>query len=142
MYHTYKKTFWGTTSQIKKFRRSWINTLRSALLRRGPKIDNSLYRLVGCDLATFEAHIEGFFQEGMNWKNMGKWRLDHLRPVESFEVGHAWSVCFDYRNLVPKWSSNYSKRIYSKEHETLWINHMRNCGFKGDLCLCFEEPTK
>ena len=34
-----------------------------------------------CDIATFRAHIEFQFKEGMSWENYGDWHIDHRVPL-------------------------------------------------------------
>jgi hypothetical protein len=70
--------------------------------------------IVGFDLAELMAHLEPQFQRGMTWSNHGKWHIDHIRPLCSFEFQtpddpqfrEAWALT----NLRPLWArDNLSK---------------------------------
>ncbi len=60
----------------------------------------------GCKFDELKHHIESQFTDGMNWQNYGKWHVDHIRPVASFDLGDLEQVrqCFNYHNLRPLWA--------------------------------------
>lgn len=66
--------------------------------------------ILGCSIADFMAFIGGNFQPGMTWDNWGrgrgKWNLDHIRPVSSFDLTqpHHQARCFHFANFQPLWS--------------------------------------
>ncbi|MGV9199678.1 MAG: hypothetical protein ACOC4M_12765 [Promethearchaeia archaeon] len=75
---------------------------------------------VGCDIETLRKHIEKQFQEGMNWKNQGKWHIDHRRPCASFDLNleKERHKCFHYTNLQPLWGEdNLSKNDFYDEEK-------------------------
>ena len=37
---------------------------------------------LGCNIETFQKHIEQQFTEGMSWQNYGEWHIDHKTPLE------------------------------------------------------------
>jgi hypothetical protein len=59
--------------------------------------------LLGCSLDDFKARIESKFKDGMTWANRGnghgKWNLDHIRPVASFDLSDPMqqAICFNYK---------------------------------------------
>ncbi len=70
--------------------------------------------LLGTDIPTFRAWLESKFQDGMNWRNIGKfgWHIDHVIPCSSFDLADEKQQrkCFHYTNLQPLWwRDNLSK---------------------------------
>ena len=37
---------------------------------------------LGCDIATFRAHLESQFKDGMSWDNYGDWNIGHWVPLQ------------------------------------------------------------
>lgn len=76
-------------------------------------------RHLGCTRAELKAWIEGQWQEGMTWENyggtgydLGRWQIDHKRPLASFDLLDAAEVvrAFHYTNLQPLWCfQNHAK---------------------------------
>ena len=62
--------------------------------------------LIGCSIDFLKQHLESKFQQGMSWKNYGKWHIDHIRPCASFDLSQAreQKKCFHYKNLQPLWA--------------------------------------
>lgn len=59
-------------------------------------------------------HLERQFARGMSWGNYGKWHVDHIRPLSSFEYDRATDAGFKeawaLTNLRPLWArDNLSK---------------------------------
>jgi len=52
-------------------------------------------------------HLEGKFTGEMSWDNYGKWHVDHIRPISSFniqEIGdELFMECWSLNNLQPLW---------------------------------------
>lgn len=83
--------------------------VRTAFNRIGKNKPTKTARLLGCNWEEAKAHIENLFQEGMSWDNHGKWHIDHIRPVASFEE-HELHLMNNISNLQPLWSiDNLSK---------------------------------
>lgn len=88
--------------------------LRVRLRRRIRKMigDGKAYKssqsIIGCDWATFKAHMEGQFLRGMTWRNYGKWHIDHIVPCSTFDLTKPDQVerCFHYSNLRPLWAKD------------------------------------
>lgn len=60
------------------------------------------------------SHLESKFQNGMTWKNYGRWHIDHIRPVCSFKyesiTDPEFIECWSLNNLQPLWAAdNWSK---------------------------------
>jgi hypothetical protein len=70
------------------------------------------HELLGCDSNALKMHLEPMFSDGMNWDNYGRWHIDHIRPVASFDLTTKGGqlAAFNYRNLQPLWAfDNWSK---------------------------------
>ena len=42
--------------------------------------------LVGCTIDELKQHLESKFKKGMSWNNYGKWHVDHVVPVDFFDL--------------------------------------------------------
>lgn len=64
--------------------------------------------IVGFSLGQLRDHLENKFVEGMSWDNYGRWHIDHIRPVSSFNFNtcedYAFKQCWDLSNLQPLWA--------------------------------------
>lgn len=64
--------------------------------------------LVTFDRYKLREHLESKFQEGMSWENYGKWHVDHIRPVSSFNITSTecqdFKDCWALSNLQPLWA--------------------------------------
>ncbi|UCC19348.1 MAG: hypothetical protein JSV62_14785, partial [Promethearchaeota archaeon] len=63
-------------------------------------------KLIGCDWNFFKIYIEKQFRPGMTWKNYGKWHIDHIKPMTSFDLLKLEDQykCCNYKNLQPLWA--------------------------------------
>jgi len=68
--------------------------------------------LLGCDSETFINHLCDRFKNGMNLENYGKWHVDHIIPVDSFDLSkeEERKLCFNYKNLQPLWGPDNLKK--------------------------------
>ena len=75
------------------------------------KKQDTTFSLLGCTLSEFQAHIEAQWQQGMSWDNwgrgVGKWNIDHIRPVASFDLTllEHQRECFHFTNMQPLWAT-------------------------------------
>lgn len=77
---------------------------------RGGKAGRSWRTLVPYTLEELMTHLERQFTKGMTWENRGKWHIDHIRPLSSFQFTssddpgfrEAWAL----NNLRPLWASD------------------------------------
>jgi len=68
--------------------------------------------LLGCTIDEFREYMKGLFTEGMSWNNHGKWHIDHIRPLSSFDLTQKAEQlkAFHYTNCQPLWAKdNISK---------------------------------
>lgn len=68
--------------------------------------------LIGCSINELHKHLEKQFIAGMNWKNYGKWHVDHIVPCASFNLSNKEDQykCFHYTNLQPMWALDNIKK--------------------------------
>ncbi|MFA5024174.1 MAG: hypothetical protein WC523_04420 [Patescibacteria group bacterium] len=77
---------------------------------------------LGCTRAELMNYLEKQFQSGMTFENYGKWHVDHIMPLSSFDLTdpEQFRKACHYTNLQPLWAKdNISKS--DKIPET--INH-------------------
>jgi len=95
---------------IFKLARLVRSRLRSAL--KNNYKSGSAVRDLGCSIKDLKIHLEQQFQEGMNWDNHGKWHIDHIKPLVSFDLTKREELleACNYTNLQPLWAKdNLSK---------------------------------
>lgn len=84
--------------------------MRQALIARcfGSKAGRSWKALVGYTTVDLALHLERQFKRGMNWKNMHRWHIDHIRPVAEFSYTSTddleFRECWALTNLRPMWA--------------------------------------
>ena len=90
------------------------NRLYCAL--KGGFKNGSAIRDLGCSTDFLKQYIEKQFQTGMTWENwgkgLGKWHIDHIRPLSSFNLmdKKQLAMACHYTNLQPLWGvENLSK---------------------------------
>ena len=79
-------------------------------------------KLLYCTLEQFKSHIEKQFTKGMNWENQGEWHLDHIKPMNAFDLldENEKRYCNHWSNFQPLWGpENMSKKdSWTKEDES------------------------
>lgn len=60
-------------------------------------------KMLGCSVEDCKKYLESKFQFGMTWENHGKWHIDHVRPISSFDLSEL-ETAFHYTNLQPLWA--------------------------------------
>lgn len=96
-------------------------TVIKSLARKKVQKEALTEDLFGCDYLAFIIQFQMLFESGMTWQNRGygpgKWHIDHIRPLASFdltkldEVRQAWN----HTNLRPLWhDENLTKSSWYK----------------------------
>jgi hypothetical protein len=109
------------------YRQKWLNDPRHRLrsnitrginfsLARGVKGKDgrSWQRLLGYTVDDLRTHLERQFARGMSWDNYGKWHVDHIRPVATFNFKTVddpdFRACWALTNLRPLWRLDNLKK--------------------------------
>ena len=85
-----------------RFRSAFINNHKTG----------SAIKDLGCSIPELRKHLESKFQEGMSWENYGKWHIDHIKPLSSFDLTDYSDVSLacNYKNLQPLWAEDNLKK--------------------------------
>ena len=87
--------------------------LRAAIKKHKTTKSFRTMELVGCSIDELKKHLEIKFKKGMSWNNYGKWHVDHIVPVDFFDLTkiEEQKKCFHYLNLQPlRARDNFQKR--------------------------------
>lgn len=90
--------------------KSLTNKIAHALrvrIRRAIKTGSAIKNL-GCTISEFLAHIENKFVKGMTWSNYGKWEIDHIKPLSSFDLTDSaqLAIACHFNNMQPLWKAD------------------------------------
>jgi hypothetical protein len=79
---------------------------------QGQKKVGSAVKNLGCTITELKKHLERLFQPGMSWDNQGKWHIDHVRPLSSFDLTNIEQLAMacHYTNLQPLWAEDNLKK--------------------------------
>ena len=109
----WRKTEAGMQSRKREFsspqarlRKRIRRRLRSLVI--SAKVSDNNYELIGCTPAFLAKWLEGKFQDGMSWSNMGAWHIDHIVPCSAFDLSDKDQLlrCCHYTNLQPLWAKD------------------------------------
>jgi hypothetical protein len=88
---------------LKAFGRSWFR-----------KTQAELFSVLGYDPEQLKRRIEEQFVPGMSWENrgvgIGKWQIDHIRPIASFPPDTPLSEVNALDNLRPVWQAENASK--------------------------------
>ncbi len=61
---------------------------------------------LGCTVQELRNYLESKFLPRMCWENFGKWHIDHIRPLSSFDlsVKEEFLEACHFTNLQPLWA--------------------------------------
>lgn len=93
--------------RIKHNVRVRINKAINSVNRTGSAVNE-----LGCSIEEFKIYISELFKEGMTWDNYGEWHIDHIKPLDSFDLTDPkqFKQACNYSNLQPLWKlDNLSK---------------------------------
>lgn len=74
--------------------------------------EGSAVEELGCSIKSLKKHLESKFKTGMTWDNYGKWHIDHIRPLASFNLEdiQQLKLACNYTNLQPLWAADNLKK--------------------------------
>lgn len=89
-----------------------LNNRMSVAVHRGLRLGKqgqTWPSVVGYNLDDLKRHLEKQFSGRMSWSNMGKWHIDHIIPLASFNFTSAndpeFKAAWALTNLRPLWAS-------------------------------------
>lgn len=67
---------------------------------------------LGCSLEDFRNYTSSLFKPGMSWGNYGEWHIDHIKPLDSFDLSNLdeFKKACNYKNLQPLWAKDNLKK--------------------------------
>ena len=88
-----------------------LRTRINKVVKRNQKIGSAVADL-GCSLDELKNYFERLFVDGMSWTNFGKWHIDHILPLSSFDLTdrEQFLKACNYRNLQPLWAEDNLKK--------------------------------
>lgn len=111
----YKKSAKGRANANKpanRLRKSCSDAVRRML--KGHKPNGAWTSTVDYTMPELMDHLERQFTRGMTWDNYGKWHIDHIIPLASFEITDAecddFHRAFALANLRPLWGKDNMKK--------------------------------
>lgn len=84
-----------------------LRTRLTKAIHRNQKVGSAV-RDLGCPIEAFKNYITSKFQRGMSWDNYGKWHLDHIIPLSTFNLedrAQFLTACH-YTNYQPLWGKD------------------------------------
>ena len=90
------------------FRIAYNLRRRMYIAVRGNAKSGSAVQDLGCTISQFKLYIENQFEPGMTWKNQGKWHLDHVMPLASFDLTDRsqFLIAANWLNYQPLWAKD------------------------------------
>ena len=84
--------------------------LHSAL--KGARKSAHTLELLGCQISDLVGHLESKFKPGMTWENHGKWHIDHIMPLASFDLSdpEQQRMACHWTNLQPLWADENMRK--------------------------------
>jgi hypothetical protein len=82
-------------------------------LKKDGKVRQGLMsKIIGCTKTELKDFIASKFDQDMNWGNYGKWHIDHIIPLSSFDLTNNDQVleAFHFSNLQPLWAIDNMKK--------------------------------
>ena len=80
-------------------------------LKSNSKTGSAVHDL-GCTVEELKKYLESKFQQGMSWDNHGKWHIDHILPLSSFNLSDREQLikACHFTNLQPLWAEENMKK--------------------------------
>lgn len=89
----------------------YLRRRMNSAIKRNQKSGSAVSDL-GCSIVFFKQYIESKFQKDMTWDNYGKWHLDHIKPLISFDLSkrQEFLTAAHYTNYQPLWAHDNLKK--------------------------------
>ena len=87
------------------------------------------FKYLGCTYEEFKEYLTSKFKEGMSWENYGEWHIDHIIPLNYFNLFDESElyVAWNWRNLQPLWESeNCSKQARVMDDVDIFIKTIKD----------------
>lgn len=84
-----------------------LRTRLIGALKKNTKTGSAV-RDLGCSIPELKQWLEKQFKPGMSWENYGKWHIDHIIPLSSFDLTNEKQVkkASHWFNLQPLWAKD------------------------------------
>ena len=104
-------TNWRNANLNRKIAHALRTRLRR-VIRHGSAVKN-----LGCHVSEFLVYLENRFVVGMDWNNYGKWHIDHIKPLSSFDLSDPEQLkkACHYTNLQPLWAADNIRKLNRME---------------------------
>lgn len=83
--------------------------------RLGTAKSGHTFEQLGYSADELKRHLETLFEPGMTWQNhgngLGKWNIDHIRPLCTFDIGSDPADVNALSNLRPLWWEQNMARL-------------------------------
>jgi hypothetical protein len=105
-----RKKFRYNNDPVFKLRHIIRNRLNCAIKRNYKS--GSAIKSLGCSVEFLKKHIEALFEPGMTWQNHGQWHIDHIVPLNHFDLTDSLQLqkACHYTNLQPLWKCDNIKK--------------------------------
>lgn len=108
--HEHRKNWYKSIKKRKPYVLAWRSILNNTLKRFNKKKEDETIKLLGYSALQLKEHIESLFLDGMSWDNYGKWHIDHIVMVSSFEEDTPMNIVNSLENLRPLWAEDNCSR--------------------------------
>ena len=82
---------------------------------------------LGCSISFLKQHLESLFSFGMSWENYGKWHVDHIKPLVSFDltIREQFLKACHFTNLQPLWAKDNISKGKNHQPEGVSCHHQQ-----------------
>jgi hypothetical protein len=88
----------------------WRQILYRTIKKFNKIKEESTIDMLGYSAEELRLHIQSLFQEGMSWENWGEWHIDHIKPLNTFNIETPISEVNALSNLRPLWAEDNLRR--------------------------------
>jgi hypothetical protein len=88
----------------------WRQILYRTIKKFNKIKEESTIDMLGYSAEELRLHIQSLFQKGMSWENWGEWHIDHIKPLNTFNIETPISEVNALSNLRPLWAEDNLRR--------------------------------